>query len=140
MVGKIVVPARIENVSDSLNVKGGLLTADKVRAVEVPDALVDTGAKLLSLPKRLIDHLGLEFFETRPALTSVGYVPRNIYRAVWLTIQGRRCTVDVVEVPDECPVCVGYVPLELLDFVADPTQQKLIGNPQHGGEHILDLL
>ena len=30
-------------------------------------------------------------------------------------------------------------PLELLDFVVDLKGQHLIGNPAHGGEHILDL-
>jgi hypothetical protein len=31
------------------------------------------------------------------------------------------------------------VPLGLLDFVIDPTVRRLIGNPQHGGEQMLDM-
>jgi hypothetical protein len=34
---------------------------------------------------------------------------------------------------------IGQVPLELLDFVVDPRGQRLIGNPEHGGEHIIEL-
>ena len=30
------------------------------------------------------------------------------------------------------------IPVELLDFVVDPGNQKLIGNPAHGGELIYD--
>lgn len=56
-----------------------------------------------------------------------------------MTIQGRDCPCDVVEVPDDCPVLVGQVPLELMDFVVDPVNQRLIGNPAHGGEQIVDL-
>jgi hypothetical protein len=44
-----------------------------------------------------------------------------------------------VGVPDDCPVLIGQVPLELLDFVVDPGGQRLIGNPAHGGEHIIEL-
>jgi hypothetical protein len=62
-----------------------------------------------------------------------------ICEAVRLTIMNRDCTVDVAEVPDDCPVLVGQVPLEMLDFVVDPNGQKLIGHPEHGGEHMLDM-
>jgi hypothetical protein len=62
-----------------------------------------------------------------------------MYDAVRLTIQGRECTVDVMEVPDNVPMLVGQIPLEFLDFVIDPRSQSLVGNPAHGGEHILEL-
>jgi predicted aspartyl protease len=139
-MGKVVVKARIENISDLLNVRNGLLGPDKVRAVEVDHAVVDTGAKLLSLPKRLIEQLGLERFDTRQAQTATGYVPCEVYRAVWLTVQGRRCTVDVAEVHDDCSVLIGYIPLELLDFTVDPMKQQLVPNPVHGGQQVLDLM
>lgn len=28
---------------------------------------------------------------------------------------------------------------ELLDFVVDPQGQRLIGNPEHGGQHMFDM-
>jgi hypothetical protein len=36
-------------------------------------------------------------------------------------------------------VLIGQVPLELLDFVVDPRGQKLIGNPEHGGEQMIEI-
>jgi hypothetical protein len=36
-------------------------------------------------------------------------------------------------------VIIGYVPLELLDFVVDPKGQRLVGNPDHGGEQMMDM-
>lgn len=62
-----------------------------------------------------------------------------MYDAVRLTVQGRDCTVDVAEVTEDCPVLIGQVPLELLDFVVDPNGQRLIGNPEHGGEQMFEL-
>ena len=35
---------------------------------------------------------------------------------------------------------IGQIPLEGLDFTADPVGQRLIGNPQHDGEHMIDVL
>ncbi len=56
-----------------------------------------------------------------------------------LTIQERECVTDVLERPDECPVLIGQIPLEQLDFVVDLTGRRLIGNPAHGGEHVVEL-
>jgi hypothetical protein len=55
------------------------------------------------------------------------------------TIDGRFCTVDVMEVPDDVPALVGQIPLEMLDLVVDLQGRRLTGNPAHNGEHILEL-
>ncbi len=44
-----------------------------------------------------------------------------------------------MEVPDDVPVLVGQIPLEMLDLVVDLQGRRLIGNPEHNGEHILEL-
>lgn len=62
-----------------------------------------------------------------------------MYEAVRLTIQGRSCTMDVIEVPDNVPVLIGQIPLEHLDFVVDLRNRKLIGNPAHRGEHVYEM-
>ena len=133
--GKVVVPARIENLQDAYDVEREVLPADKLRFIEVSDALVDTGATLLSIPRRLIVQLGLlRRRRTRTARTAAGVVAFGIFEAVRLTVQGRDCVAEVCEVPDECPVLIGHTPLEVLDFVVDPIGRRLVGNPEHGGE------
>jgi predicted aspartyl protease len=138
-MGKVVVSARIENQSDLIAVQQGRLEPEKVRRLDVTDALVDTGATLLSLPRRYIGQLGLTRHRTRTARTTAGIVSFGIYEPVRLSVQGRDCYVEVAEIPDECPPLIGQIPLELLDFVVDPAGQKLIGNPDHGGEQMIDL-
>ncbi len=138
-MGRVLVTVRVENLEDLYKVGQGAILSDEVRRVEVSDALVDTGATMLSMPGRLIRHLGLAPLRTRQARTSAGTVPVQVYGTVRLTIQGRDCPSDVTELPDNCPVLIGQVPLELLDFVVDPAGGRLIGNPEHGGEHILEL-
>lgn len=139
-MGRVLVSAKIENLRDLYNVQQKTLDAAQVRSVEVADALVDTGATMLCLPKHLIEKLGLSPFRTRRLRTSAGNVVCNLYDAVRLTIQGRDCTQDVVEVPDDCPVLIGQLALEALDFVIDPKARKLIGNPEHGGVWTVEIL
>jgi predicted aspartyl protease len=103
------------------------------------DAQVDTGASTLSLPTKMVSQLGLKAYRDGQARTGSGSVTLQVFGTVRLTVQGRDCTCDVVPVPDDCPVLIGQIPLELLDFVVDPVGQRLIGNPAHGGEHVIEL-
>jgi clan AA aspartic protease len=139
-LGKVIVTARVENLADLFDLERGFITSDKVRRFETLDALVDTGAAMLSLPKKIIEELGLTRYQVRHVRTSSGKMDCGMYDAVRLTIQGRDCTVDVAEVPDDCPVLIGQIPLEALDFVVDPVNRKLIGNPEHGDEHMIEIL
>lgn len=72
--------------------------------------------------------------------TVAGIVETSIYSAARLTVQGRQFTGDVAAIPDAYPVLIGQIPLEGLDFVVDPIGQRLLGNPEHGGEHMIDIL
>jgi hypothetical protein len=117
-MGRVLVTALIENLSDLYLADKGIIPRNQIRRVEVHDALVDTGATGLSMPRRLIDQLGLEASSTRRVRTSAGPRTAQIYGGVRLTIM---------------------VPLEVLDFVVDPGAQRLIGNPAHGGEQIIEI-
>lgn len=112
LMGKVLVAAKIENLSDLFHMESGTIGAEQVRHLEVTNALVDTGATMLSMPNRLIEQLGLRQFRTRKTLTSAGPGEARVYGAVRLTVQGRDCNVDVSEVPDERPVLIGQVPDE----------------------------
>ena len=138
-MGKVIVSARIENLADVIEVQKGQRSSDQVRSVEVSNALVDTGATMLSLPQKLVAQLGLNRRRMRRARTTAGICDFGVYDAVQLTVQGRDCLVEVAEVPDACPVLIGQIPLEAMDWVVDPMAQRLIGNPEHGGEQMMDL-
>jgi predicted aspartyl protease len=138
-MGRVLTEATIENLGDLLDVQRGLRSPDDVRRITLNDALVDTGATTLALPTRLIQQLGLTKSYEKRAKTSVGTKQVAVYEAVRLTLQGRYCSVDAMEVPDEVPVLIGQIPLEMLDLVVDPQGRRLTGNPAHGGEHVLEL-
>lgn len=138
-MGRVLTEATIENTEDLWAVKKSLIKPDEARRVFITDALVDTGATLLSIPTRIIKQLGLAKIGAKRVTSSIGLAEASMYEAVRLTIQGRTCTMDVMEVPDTVPVLIGQIPLEHLDFVVDLRSHKLIGNPAHGGEHVYEL-
>jgi len=138
-MGKVAVAARVENLQDVYAADKGLIPPSQVRKCEVPDALVETGATMLSLPSSLVAQLGLTRRRSRSARTTKGPATFDIYDAVQLTVEGRQCVVEAAEVPDGCPVLIGQIPLEALDFVVDPAGQRLLGNPSHGGEQMIDM-
>jgi predicted aspartyl protease len=117
VMGRVLTEATIENLQDLWAAKRGLLPAEQVRRITTAEALVDTGATLLTLPTGLIQQLGLERRGTKRVMSSGGPTEAGMYEAVRLTIQGRDCTMDVIEAPDGVPVLIGQLPLEHLDLV-----------------------
>jgi len=138
-VGRVLAEAKIENLTDLRDVDRKMLLPDQVRTAVVHDSLVDTGSTTLALPTRLIQQLGLKKAYEKRARTSGGTQQVNVFDAVRLTLLDRYCTVDVMEVPDDVPVLIGQIPLEMLDLVVDSQGRRLMGNPAHNGEHVLEL-
>ena len=114
-MGRIVAKIKVENLMDVLLAERGDLTYEQVRSIEI-DALVETRATLLCLPSQIIANLGLSFLGARTATTTNGPIERRIFQGARLSIVGRTCTVDVMELEDGIPALVGYVPLENLDL------------------------
>lgn len=122
------------NLADS-----DVIKSEEVKRVTVDDAIVDTGATRLSLPKSLIEQLGLTVIGSRKARTTNGIVDRNIYSAVQFTVLERSGIIEVTDVPDNVPVLVGHMILEMLDLCLD-IKKGLIYNPDHDDEWIEDQL
>lgn len=139
-MGRVMVEVTVENLEDLWDARKGRIADAQVRRATIGQALVDTGATFLSLPASMIQQLGLKKSFTRRIMTSKGPAQSDVYDTVRLTIQGRSCNQDVMEVPDGVPALIGQLPLEALDFVVDPVNQRVIGNPEHGGEQMYDLL
>jgi hypothetical protein len=100
---RVVTEALIENLKDLWEAEHSFRTPQQVRHTMVSDAVVDTSATFLSLPASLVRELGLERTGTKRVSSSSGPTFAAMHEAVRLTIQGRSCTMDVLEVPDRRP-------------------------------------
>jgi predicted aspartyl protease len=139
-MGRVVTRIHVANLEDLWAERKGALPSEQVRRIDVMEALVDTGSTMLALPKRYIKQLGLNKVRERTVVTTRGIAKADIYDAVRVTILQRDCVVEVMEVSDVMPALVGQIPLEVLDLVVNPLAGTLTGNPEHGGEHVLELL
>ena len=139
-MGRVLATATIYNLGDLIEVERGRLVPTDVRRVVVSDALVDTGATTLSMPRSLMDQIGLTKQYEKRAMTAAGERIMNVFGTARVVIMGRDCVTDVLEVPEGNPVLIGQIPLEMMDWVVDVQGRRLIGNPAHGGEQILEVL
>jgi clan AA aspartic protease len=138
-VGRVTVEITVENMGDLWETEKGRIPLDQVRRVTIPDALVDTGATTLALPKRLVEQLGLDEVRQRSVVSCQGIGTISVRSIVRLHILGRDCAVEVMEVSDQTPALVGQIPLEMMDLVVNPKLRQVTGNPAHGGEEVLEL-
>ncbi len=127
----------LANLEDLNLASRGFIKPEEVRRVLVKDALVDTGATRLSLPKPIIEQLGLTPFSRAKARTSNGIVDRTIYSTVQFTLLERTGSLPVTDLPADAPVLVGHLVLEQLDLCLD-IRKGLTYNPDHGDDWIED--
>ena len=137
-MGRVTTRIRVENWLDAELVAAG--ARKEIPRVVETEALVDTGAVKLYLKSSVIRELGLhEIGEIKSRTMSARAETRKVLAPVSLEIQGRTGRYDVVELPDSLPNVIGQIPLELMDWVIDMKNHKLIGNPAHGGEQMVEL-
>src|SRR5262249_23567433 len=84
--GRVTTDAKIENLEDLWEVRKGTLEPEKARFVSVKNALVDTGATTLALPRKLIDQLGLKKAYEKKSTSSTGLTQVAVYDVARLTM------------------------------------------------------
>jgi clan AA aspartic protease len=136
-MGKIVEKIKVVNQADEILAQRGFIKPDQIRSFET-EVLVDTGATFLCLRKSLIEKLQLTPVEQKTVRTSNGAATRTFYSPVTIYLRDRYAVVYVSETSDDCPSLLGQIPLESMDWVIDPRNKKLIGNPEHDGEWVLE--
>jgi clan AA aspartic protease len=118
ITGKVVETVKITNL------------LDPTKSVEV-EAVVDTGAMMMVLPKNIVSQLGLERIEevrVRYADNRVG--TKEIYGGVKLELKGRVGIFDVLAENEGSQPLIGQIILERLDLVIDPSTRKIVPNPR----------
>ncbi len=127
-MGKVVEKVKFTNVFDP------------ARSVEV-EALIDTGATMISLPQKVVDELGLRKFEE----VSVRYgnnktEVKPVYGVVSVEIKGRAGDFDVLAEPKDIQPLVGQIVLEQLDLIVDPGARSVIPNPRSPDMPMVEVL
>jgi len=124
-VGHIKATAVFYNAIDYVKWVRGELPEDDVRRVEV-ESLVDTGATYPTLPKDLIEKLGLTFLKEVDGEVAGGPTRLRLYGLAIVQIEDRIAECPVIERPKGTTPVVGVVALEQMGFRVDPVTGKLV--------------
>jgi len=108
-------------------------------SVEV-DAVIDTGATMVVLPKDIVDALGLrKVREVKVRYANNKIETRPIYGVVTIEFKGRSANLDLLVEEKGSQPLIGQVLLELLDLIVDKTR-KLIPNPASPEMPMMEIL
>jgi len=138
IMGKTTEKVIVKNFGDILMLDKGLIKKNEIRSTEI-EAIVDTGAAYLCLPPNVIDKLGLLSSHSRKVTTANGNVERRIFSGAVILILGRDIEMQVMENDATTPPLIGYLVLETMDLIVDTRSKKLIPNPEHDGNWVMDL-
>jgi len=103
---------------------------DPKKSLEI-EAVIDTGATMVVLPKSLVRNLDLKKIEDVKVKYADGRVERKeVYGVVRLELKGRVGNFDVLAENDEAQPLIGQIVLERLDLIIEPSTRRLIPNPR----------
>jgi clan AA aspartic protease len=88
--------------------------------------LVDTGATLSWIPRKILEKLGVKAFSRLPFTLADGSRLERDTTAVLLTVDGRKAAVQVAIGEQGEEAVLGATSLEGLGFLVDPVGKKLV--------------
>ena len=128
-VGEVRVSAVLRNGADAARRRAGELAAGEVRE-QAHEAVVDTGAVRLVIPRTVAESLGLPKFDTQPVrLADGGRRDLDVVGPVEIELEGRKMMADALTAGQE--VLIGQTILEMTDLWVDCRNLRLVPNPNH---------
>jgi predicted aspartyl protease len=127
-MGKVIEKIKFTSLFDSM----------KTREVE---AVIDTGATMLVLPRNVVEELGLrKIGERRVRYANNQIQIKSVYRGVILELKGRDGIFDVLGEVEGSEPLVGQIVLEALDLIVDPIAKTVIPNPRSPDMPMTEIL
>jgi len=140
-MGKVIVKVKLTNFIDIENAENGIIEKDKVRCTE-DEAIIDTGATMLTIPKRHFEALGLRYSGSEVTATYANSqkARRKIARGVLIEIMGREAEVECIVEEKYDKILVGQISLEYMDLHVDCKAGKLMPNPLSPDMPLIEIL
>nr|VFK46002.1 MAG: clan AA aspartic protease, AF_0612 family [Candidatus Kentron sp. TC] len=130
-MGLIYADVELFNVDDKALARRGYLPEAEVRRLGAR-ALVDSGAYMLSINEETKIQLGLAVLGKQTVELADGSLKEvEIAGPVDIRFENRWTTARAVVLPFSTDILLGSIPMEDMDVLIDPKQQRLIVNPAH---------
>lgn len=127
---KIFANITLINTRDIIIADEGFIDKSKIRAMNL-NILVDTGAYNLAVNEQIANQLGLVKL-TEQAFTLVDGTEQifDIVGPVDIVFENRETTCRAVLLPGDTEPLLGQIPLEDMDVILLPLEEKMIVNPK----------
>lgn len=129
-MGKIIADIEIQNSDDSALVRRGYIQPSEVRSIPL-SILVDTSAYNLAINHRIFNQLGLTKLGEQTFILADG--SEQIYDLVGpvdIKFENRETTTRAVLLPGNAEPLLGQIPLEDMDVILLPKEERMIVNPE----------
>jgi predicted aspartyl protease len=127
-VGQLYVPVILRNAREYVLARHGHLAADQVHTYETEQALIDTGALHVVLPRLVAEQLGLLMMgwtETTRMANGL-FSEADVTEGVYVEIMHRQTLVHALVMGDT--VLIGALVLEGIDLAVDCKRGQLLPN------------
>ena len=112
-------------------VRRNLMDKDEVRQMNV-NMLVDSGVYMLTINDNIQEILQFSFLQRRAGHTADGrVVEMDEVGPVRVEFGNRTCLCSAMVLPRDSEPLLGAIPMEEMDLVILPKEQKLVVNPAH---------
>jgi clan AA aspartic protease len=130
-MGLVYADIEIFNYADETLHEDGYLPKEKIRNIKV-SAMADSGAIRLSINETIKQHLGLRVRQQLNISLADGTKRTlDVAGPIRLKFGDRDCITDAFVLPGNEEPLIGAVPMELMDLVIIPSENRLIYNPEH---------
>ncbi|HEV7860812.1 MAG TPA: clan AA aspartic protease [Pyrinomonadaceae bacterium] len=128
-----LVYAEIELISgdDMALFRHGFLPEEQIKHMKV-SMLVDSGAYMLVINDEIKEQLDLPILEEKTArLADETEIKVGVAGPVEIRFENRATTMRALVLPGSSEPLLGVIPMEDMDVVVDPKQQRLMVNPEN---------
>lgn len=128
-MGLVYAEIELISVDDLVLHRRGFMTEDQIKSLKV-NALVDSGAYMLAINEHIKAQLDLPLLDKQIAQLADGReVELEVVGPVEIRFENRSTTVRAMVLPGDAEVLLGSIPMEDMDVLIDPKQQRMVVNP-----------
>ncbi len=130
-MGLVYADIELFNYADETLCEDGYLPKEKIRNMQIT-AMADSGAIRLSINEVIKEQLGLRVRQQLNISLADG--TKRLLDVAWpirMKFGDRDCITDAFVLPNNEEALIGAVPMELMDLVIVPAENKLMYNPLH---------
>ena len=138
-MGLVYAQIKLVNSDDKALHRSGYISKDEIRQMNVT-AMVDSGAIMMVINENIKTQLGLASINFQEAQLADGsLVELEIVGPLEVIFENRRSTCDAMVIPGDNEILLGAIPMEQMDVMIHPKENRLIVNPEHPYKAVVKL-